>query len=88
MKKVILSAIAVIALSVAIVSCGNKEQEQKEHDHSEHTSSEVYTCPMHPEVVSDKPGSCPCGMDLVKKETPKMNAQPDSTMKGDSSMKM
>jgi Cu+-exporting ATPase len=25
----------------------------------------VYTCPMHPEVVSDKPGSCPkCGMAL------------------------
>lgn len=30
--------------------------------------AEVYTCPMHPEVVSDKPGKCPkCGMDLVKK---------------------
>jgi len=29
-----------------------------------------YTCPMHPEVVSDEPGSCPkCGMDLVPKET-------------------
>ncbi len=28
-----------------------------------------YTCPMHPEVVSNKPGSCPkCGMTLVKKE--------------------
>lgn len=27
-----------------------------------------YTCPMHPEVVSDEPGRCPkCGMDLVKK---------------------
>lgn len=25
-----------------------------------------YTCSMHPEVVSDKPGKCPtCGMDLV-----------------------
>jgi Cu+-exporting ATPase len=25
-----------------------------------------YTCPMHPEVKSDKPGSCPkCGMTLV-----------------------
>lgn len=30
----------------------------------------VYTCPMHPEVQSDKPGKCPkCGMTLVKKES-------------------
>lgn len=29
----------------------------------------LYTCVMHPEVISDKPGKCPkCGMDLVKKE--------------------
>ena len=28
-----------------------------------------YVCPMHPEVVSDEPGSCPkCGMDLVPRE--------------------
>jgi hypothetical protein len=26
-----------------------------------------YTCTMHPEVISDKPGKCPkCGMTLVK----------------------
>jgi len=26
----------------------------------------TYTCPMHPEVVSDEPGKCPeCGMNLV-----------------------
>lgn len=30
----------------------------------------IYTCPMHPEVVQDKPGSCPkCGMRLIKAET-------------------
>jgi hypothetical protein len=28
----------------------------------------IYTCPMHPEVTSDRPGTCPkCGMALVKK---------------------
>lgn len=30
----------------------------------------VYTCVMHPEVISDKPGKCPkCGMDLVVKKS-------------------
>ncbi|MFH5854582.1 heavy metal-binding domain-containing protein, partial [Clostridium perfringens] len=25
-----------------------------------------YTCPMHPEIMQDKPGNCPkCGMNLV-----------------------
>ncbi|MEP1151961.1 MAG: heavy metal translocating P-type ATPase [Balneola sp.] len=32
-------------------------------------SSNIYTCPMHPEVEQEGPGSCPkCGMDLVPKE--------------------
>jgi Heavy metal binding domain len=39
-----------------------------------------YTCPLHPEVVSDKPGQCPkCGMTLVPMKTegkrPTPNAQ-------------
>lgn len=29
----------------------------------------VYTCPMHPQILRDKPGSCPiCGMTLVPKK--------------------
>jgi len=33
------------------------------------TDKTVYTCPMHPEVISDKPGQCPkCGMNLVLKK--------------------
>ncbi len=37
----------------------------------DHASHDQYTCPMHPTVIQDKPGSCPvCGMDLVKKGQP------------------
>ncbi|MDP4237453.1 MAG: efflux RND transporter periplasmic adaptor subunit, partial [Bacteroidota bacterium] len=32
------------------------------------TAATIYTCPMHPQIRSDKPGSCPiCGMTLVPK---------------------
>lgn len=37
----------------------------------------LYTCPMHPDYISDKPGTCPiCGMTLVplKAEAPKQQA--------------
>jgi Cu(I)/Ag(I) efflux system membrane fusion protein len=38
-------------------------------DHSKH--ADTYTCPMHPTVVSDNPGTCPvCGMELVRKARP------------------
>ena len=34
-----------------------------------HEKSVTYTCSMHPEVTSDKPGKCPkCGMELIVKK--------------------
>ena len=38
-----------------------------EHDHDyEQEDAQKYTCPMHPEVITDHPGNCPkCGMKLV-----------------------
>ena len=36
---------------------------------SKHNMAITYSCPMHPEVTSDKTGKCPkCGMDLVEKK--------------------
>ena len=49
-----------------ISSCSEKKQDHTQHEQQK----EIYTCPMHPQIIRDKPGNCPiCGMQLVKKET-------------------
>lgn len=51
-----------------LASCTTSTHDHHDHaQHAEHADGITYTCPMHPDVVQDKPGSCPvCGMDLVE----------------------
>jgi Cu(I)/Ag(I) efflux system membrane fusion protein len=57
-------SISAVPIIVLLLLTGCNESPKTSHDHS---SDEVYTCPMHPTVIQDKPGACPiCGMDLVK----------------------
>jgi len=46
-------------IMLLLIACSQKKEVLTHHDQ--------YTCPMHPQIIQDKPGTCPiCGMDLVK----------------------
>ncbi|HLG41090.1 MAG TPA: heavy metal-binding domain-containing protein [Chitinophagaceae bacterium] len=48
-------------------SLSNQETATKNQNEE---AAKTYTCSMHPEVVSDKPGKCPkCGMKLIEKKS-------------------
>src|SRR4051812_29835528 len=55
-----------VVIAFLLHSCQQKEKQQ----HAEHLEhADLFTCPMHPQIIRSKPGNCPiCGMQLVKKE--------------------
>ena len=68
MKALILNiGLSVFGLTL-FTACNSNETNQNATEQTE-TKQEVagvtYTCPMHPEVISNEPGKCPkCGMNL------------------------
>ncbi|MGX5856045.1 efflux RND transporter periplasmic adaptor subunit [Dyadobacter jiangsuensis] len=55
-----LAAFGSLSPGLLLTSCTEKKQQDSAG------SKKTYTCPMHPQIVQDKPGTCPiCGMDLV-----------------------
>jgi Cu(I)/Ag(I) efflux system membrane fusion protein len=88
MKKVIIISSFAAFLLFGLQSSFNSVNAQAK---TEMKTGVYYTCKMHPEVHSNKPGNCPkCGMKLVKKEvTTKDVIKTDSTkMKHTKTMKM
>lgn len=73
-KKIVITLLAVVIFSItgiAAIASTFSNYTALKHNSSvaDSTITKTYTCPMHPEVISDKPGQCPkCGMDLELKE--------------------
>ena len=64
------SILYIICFTMLIACKGNENTQQGIVKDSVATeiSKKQYTCPMHPEIVSDTPATCPrCGMDLELK---------------------
>jgi len=80
--RILLVAVVAVALTWGILAMGCNPESQPPATGSEKPpeaaapaaagQAAVYTCPMHPDVKSDKPGKCPkCGMALVPAEKAK-----------------
>jgi len=68
MKKLINTSAILIVLFFAACTSSQKPAEAITDTASHITKAAVYTCSMHPEVISDKPSTCSmCKMDLIVK---------------------
>jgi len=76
MKKVLIISGVVLVVVIAGVIVFNTT-------HNPHPTSQLWTCPMHPYYISDKPGDCPiCGMKLVKVEPESQKSKVKSQNEG------
>lgn len=56
----------ILIMAMLVFAACSKQKPETTHEEHAHSADETYTCPMHPQVVSDQPGTCPvCGMDLI-----------------------
>lgn len=61
-KFILLLTVLTLTASFFFAACNN--------DKKTSTDTQKYTCPMHPQIIKDAPGTCPiCGMDLVPVNT-------------------
>lgn len=80
--KIFIMSMAIAAISF-VYGCSQNPKSAQANEQAAQTKV-VYTCTMHPEVISNKPGKCPkCGMTLVEKKVPAdmLKSQPLDTAK-------
>ncbi|MBW3545498.1 MAG: efflux RND transporter periplasmic adaptor subunit, partial [Bacteroidetes bacterium] len=64
MKTYLKTILLLLLMLPLFMGCGPSGEDQAAAEHPPHSTT--YTCPMHPQIVENQPGSCPiCGMDLV-----------------------
>jgi membrane fusion protein, copper/silver efflux system len=72
----------VIVILLSLFSCKNKKANFTENP------VVFYTCSMHPQIMQDKPGTCPiCGMELIKTEKGK-GSNADAIMLSDQQIQL
>lgn len=65
--KIIISGLALASFFIFSCNNGAKKDTVGTENLIQSDTIAAYTCPMHPEIKSDKPGQCSeCGMDLEK----------------------
>lgn len=67
------TSLILILYGFLLAACTGRQEDTTHaaHNHDRQQSEDTYTCPMHPQIIRDEPGTCPiCGMDLVKVQRP------------------
>lgn len=68
-RVVVPAGLVLSALIPGAIGCSHADSGGVTNSNQTTATAKQYTCPMHPDVVSDKPGKCPkCGMELVEKK--------------------
>jgi Cu(I)/Ag(I) efflux system membrane fusion protein len=67
-----------LLVATALVSCDRSPSKKATSGSAETDQKQLWTCPMHPQILKDQPGTCPiCSMSLVKKEKLKSSGGAD-----------
>ena len=65
MKKIMI-AVAILFVAGTVGFAQNKKVNSHKQHNKKEVSANKFTCHMHPEILTTKPGNCPnCGMALV-----------------------